>query len=184
MNKRMKYLAMALTVFLFCTAGSCTGEDESKDSKTVRRQEEQYTKGQPPPAAAWSQKRQNIIDIETAQIVTTVTTTFFFNQGIQNPIKICPSIGFPIPATDQLTNPEKVLDRREGDVVIAQQETTGVFTGDTSGTYVICVDENGKGRIVYWEGFVQAETGEATWDREQGMIIPKGESTATVSVEK
>jgi len=68
--------------------------------------------------------------------------------------------------------------------VIAQQETTGVYTGDTSGTYVICIDESGGGRITYWEGPVETETGEATWNSELHQIESTGKSTAEVVIKK
>ena len=158
---------------------------QEEESKVVESNEKQLLTAQPAPTGAWSQIRQNIIDIEQAQITTTATTTFMFHMGNPNPVKICSSIGFPIPATYQLTNPQKIVDRSNSDdVVIAQQETTGVHTGDTSGTYVICIGDDGAGRIAYWEGPVETETGQAKWNPDTELIESIGTSTAVVSTEK
>jgi hypothetical protein len=102
-------------------------------------------------------------------------------MGTNNPIKSCPSIGFPVASTAQLTNPEQLVGGSHNsntiEGVIAQQEPNGVYTGDSSGTYVICVAPNGVRYITYWEGDVQTEGGPAHWDKAQGMIVMDGAPT-------
>lgn len=181
MNRKIIILALVLGVAL-------TGCDDKQTANqteraTVARNQKRLVVAQPPPEFNWSQIRQNLIDIQQAQGQTTATTTFFFNQGVVNPVKSCASIGFPIPATYQLTNPEAMATKYQSPYTLPQQDTTGVFSGDTSATYVICLDDSGKGRITYWEGFVQTETGEARWDREQGLIVSVGKSSAQVNTE-
>lgn len=181
-------ILVAILGALTLTAGSCDGEtsDANKtERKSVESSQRKLAVAQPLPTGDWSQLRQNLIEIETAQINTTATTTFFFNQGVVDPVKTCQSVGFPIPASYQLSNPEAVAinDAQSGTLSLPQQETTGVYTGDTTGTYVICIDGKGKGRITYWEGFVQTETGPATWNTEQHMIVSSGESTAAVTTD-
>lgn len=124
---------------------------------------------QPVPHYNYSQIRQNLIELETAQANGVQTTSFFFNMGERDPIQICPSIGAPIATTTQLTNPqEQVRDPNGGSVpgssVLAQMDPNGVYTGQSSGTYVMCVAQDGKPYANYWEGFVQTIFGPASWN--------------------
>lgn len=142
----------------------------------------QLQQAQPTPNFNYSQLRQNLIEIETAQANATQTTSFFFNLGVTDPIMSCPSIGYPIPASYQLTNPDqKVVDH---DLTIAQSEVTGVYTGDTTGTHVVCIDGQGRGYDNYWEGFVSAVTGPAVWDSEAHQIRLTGAPTSEFTTEQ
>jgi len=90
--------------------------------------------------------------------------------------KSCPSIGFPTPTTAQLTNP--LQDVGTGGP-IGQLEPNGVYTGDSTGTYVVCVAPNGTKYVSYWEGDVQTEGGPAHWDDTKGQIVLDGAPTVT-----
>lgn len=177
---KLKYVAVVgLLALAACSSGA-----QSKESKIANEQLAGFLTAQPVPIFNWSQLRQNLIELETAQANTTATTSFFFNQGVQDPIASCPSIGFPIPSTYQLTNPSKAVGGPEsGNVTVAQIESTGVYTADTSGTYVICIDTNGKGYAFYWEGFVSTVTGPATWDTEAHNVTLTGAATGAFSTE-
>ena len=87
------------------------------------------------------------------------------------PLYSCPSIGDPIPITDQLTNPEKTAGRNSSSTAIGQMEPTGVFTGDSAGTNVICLGAGGEPYKLYWEGFVMASSVELIWDG--SAMVPK-----------
>ena len=174
-----KILAIATFVVLSVGLASCKEEPTKQDARKHDQAVSAsilsaYQKSQPIPRFNWSQLRQNLIEIESAQAKTTATTSFFFNQGIQDPINSCPSIGFPIPATYQLTNPQQVVTSGYGDsrsgTAIPQVEANGVFTADTTGTYVICIDAKGKPYAFYFEGFVGTVTGPAKWNIESHSI--------------
>jgi len=47
---------------------------------------------------------------------------------------------------------------------VSQIDPNGVYQGNSTGTYVICLNAQGKPYAVYWEGFVQAVTGVARWN--------------------
>lgn len=164
-----------------CDSGTDSSTATQNDQAVTNSQLLRYQKNQPVPAFDWSQYRQTIIDVEQAQVHGTATTSFFFNLGTPNPIKSCPSIGFPVATTAQLTNPDQVElhqgNYNGGNVVISQQEPNGVYTGDSSGTYVVCVSKSGQKYVTYWEGDVQTEGGAAHWDRSQGQIVLDGEPT-------
>lgn len=145
-----------------CQGNDATTKTQQHDRAAAARQLTAYQNNQAVPVFTWSQLRQNLIEIETAQAQTTQTTSFFFNQGVQDPVSSCPSIGFPIPSTYQLTNPAAKVPNH--DLTLPQVEANGVYTGDTSGTFVICIDAQGKAYADYWEGFVKTVTGPAKWD--------------------
>lgn len=178
----IKIAAVAIVALLTLSACSETSNRNatvSQEKKTATQQLEQYLQSQPVPQFTWSQLRQNLIEIQTAQADTTVTTSFFFNQGVVDPVHSCASIGFPIPGTYQLTNPEQKL--RDSEAVIAQLEATGVYTGETTGTTVICVDDDGRGYASYWEGFVSTVAGPAEWDDTAKRVVLTGAPSAEFS---
>lgn len=142
--------------------GACTVADTARRDDQKRSGEilVDMQNAHPVPKFPRSQLRQNLVEIVTAQAETTQTTTFFFNLGVVDPVNSCPSIGFPIPATMQLTNPLQIAT---GGVAVPQVEPTGIFSGETTGTYVMCIDAQGRAYVIYWEGFVQTLTGPAEW---------------------
>jgi hypothetical protein len=163
-KKIILFLVVLLSLPVAAFAGVTKDEKEQSDRiLSVFRQ------AQPVPERPWSQLRQSLIEIEVAQMDTTVTTSFFFNTGIKDPIDVCPSIGFAIPASYQLTNPFRTAGSSDN-VAVGQLEANGVYTAGSTGTYVMCVV--GKGlNASYWEGFVKTEVGIAHWDSSLGRIV-------------
>ena len=184
-----RYLSVALllgmlTGFLTActpdTAESTANRDKAKSASQLAR----YQAVQPAPAFDWSQYRQTLIDVESAQVHGTLTTTFFFNQGVTDPVKSCPSIGFAVPSTAQLTAPEQVIYDEHGNVTTQQIESSGVYTGDSSGTYVVCISSAGIRYVTYWEGFVETEGGPADWNTKTHSIETTGKPTVTTKEHK
>lgn len=174
----MRKVIVALMLAAGLLLGACSdigGSGDSaraKDEKTTEQILSDLQKAHPLPRFDRSQLRQNLTEIVTSQAEATQTTTFFFNQGVTDPIHVCPSIGFPIPATSQLTNPEDVGGGSgdEGYYTVPQVEPTGIYTGETSATYAICVDANGEAFAQYWEGFINTVAAPATWDAENKRV--------------
>lgn len=190
MNKRIIIGVVGILAVVALSVGCDSMNPPSsnqKDQNVSQSILDGYQKAQPVPVKPWSQLRQNLIEIESSQADTTQTTSFFFNQGVPDPLISCPSIGFPIPSTYQLTNPEQVINKGQydnGSVVIPQIEANGVFTGDTSGTYVICIDATGKPYASYWEGFVNTVTGPAVWDKDAKTVKLTGPPSFDFTKEK
>jgi hypothetical protein len=67
---------------------------------------------------------------------------------------------------------------------VAQIESNGVYTGDTTGTFVMCIGTNGRPFALYHEGFVSTVTGPAHWDSGKGEIVIDGPSSAAFSGSK
>jgi hypothetical protein len=142
------------------------------DRDTTRNGFEKLQASQPTPIYDYSQLRQNLIEIQDAQANSTQTTSFFFLEGV-GLIGSCPSIGFPVASTTQLTNPESKYSKK--DFVITQGEPTGVYTAESTGTYTICVDGDGQPYANYFEGYVQTVTGPAEF--KDGQIVLTGAPT-------
>lgn len=173
----MKRIALAVLVAsVALTVAACgSGNAGNKAAILEYRQQGQATYAldlaQPVPHFNFSQLRQNLIELETAQATGVQTTSFFFNQGVRDPVQSCPSIGAPIPTTTQLTNPQQVqkdnaapINNGGGNAVIGQEDPTGVYSGHSTGTYVMCITADGKPYADYWEGFVQTVFGPASWN--------------------
>jgi hypothetical protein len=175
-------MASAAVVALTFSLAACSDSATRADQDATNTQLDRYQKNQPIPQSDWSQYRQTVLDVESAQIHGVATTTFFFNLGTDKPIKVCPSIGFPVASTAQLTNPDQSVGSQGA--VIAQQEPNGVYTGNSSGTYVVCVAPNGTKYISYWEGDVHTEGGPAHWDATQALIVLDGAPTVASTDKK
>ena len=172
-----KFAAIAAILALVIGLSACEDEGTRNDKQATNRQLEQYQKVQPVPFYDWSQYRQTVISVIDAQAKGTATTSFFFNIGVQNPFKVCSSIGYPVATTAQITSPDQKVD--SVDAVISQMEPSGVYTGDSSGTYVVCVVD-GSPVPTYWEGYIHTEGGPAHWDTKVGMIVNDGKPTVEV----
>lgn len=163
---------------LLGSLAACTPSSTENDRKATDAQLHKYQANQPIPQADWSQYRQSVIDITNAQIHGMATTSFFFLEGVDHPIGKCPSIGYPVPSTAQLTNPDQQVS---SGATVAQAEPNGTFTGESTATYVICVAPNGTKYPDYWEGYVRSVGGPAEWDSTKKEIVLIGDPTVTAS---
>jgi hypothetical protein len=173
--QKLKALGLiVVAVIAAVTLTACEDNGTKSDEAATNKQLEQYQKVQPIPFYEWSQYRETITSIADAQAKGTATTSFFFTQGVQKPIKVCPSIGYPVPSTAQLTSPDQAIGANGA--TIGQMEPTGVYTGESTGTYVVCIIQ-GKAVPTYWEGFVHTEGSPAEWDEESQQIVNTGAPT-------
>jgi hypothetical protein len=189
--RRLAILLAALAACVLfvsgCSSTSKPASGEKKESDAQHRVTESLVTNQPIPSGNYSQMRQTLIEVERAQIEGAQTTSFFFNQGVQDPVKSCPSIGTPIPNTASLTNPSQVTKvdlsgsgSANESQTIHQMDPNGIYVPDSStGTYVLCVADSGKPYVSYWEGFVQTEYAPATWDKNAHEVKLTGAPTAT-----
>lgn len=164
-------IAGVVAAVLLVSASSCQGPSEGQRQENAQQQAvtQQLVKNQPLPAFGYSQMRQNLIEIETAQATGVQTTTFFFNQGVADPLFTCPSIGVPIPNTSSLSNPIAVElhqgTESGGNVAIGQMDPNGTYIPESStGTYVVCLDAQARPFATYWEGFIKTVFAPAKWN--------------------
>lgn len=178
-NTKRTALAALAVVTLGLTVAAC--DDGTTAQKNERQQAsagiDNLLRAQPVPAFSFSQIRQNLIELQTAQANGTITTSFFLNMGSNDPVFQCSSIGAPIPATSELTNPlqtEKHTGDGGGNTVLNQMDPTGVYTGESTGTYIMCVGQSGQVNPVYWEGTVLSAFGPAHWDKATHSMVIDG----------
>ena len=187
MKSRKSMIAIAALAFtlILSSCSSGTTDANAKDQAVSADILTKFQISQPVPKFDWSQIRQTLIDVETAQAQSIQTTSFFFNQGVQDPYFVCPSIGFPVAATTQLTNPlQSEWGSNGATAVTAQVDPNGVFSGNSTGTYVLCVNSAGQTYGQYAEAFVHTVAAPASWNSKSHSVEITGAPTYKFTTKK
>lgn len=167
----MKKTSITITLMALILIGAaCTttktrrqsGQNAASEQKAVSDGFSRLSNSQQIPSFDWSQERQTLIDVERARATGAATTSAGYLEGI-GLIWWCPSIGAPVPSTYQLSADQQWVDL-PGDhttdrVQVQQGEPTGTYIGQSSGTWTLCLDNNGKKFAAYWEGYVSSTIG-------------------------
>lgn len=150
----VKMFALPLLFVAFVGADDCSGGQDfrDRDRDIVNDQQAHYASTQPIPFFDYSMPRDVLIQIYRA-IIAGNRNTYTIVESITGETKWeCPSIGYPIPADTQLTNPLKTAYHYHDSAVIEQPEPNGLFSSkNTDGTWILCVDINGKPVPIYTE---------------------------------
>jgi hypothetical protein len=163
------------------TTGTATGDQLSQQQQQADTTQLEYAV--PLPSFGFSELRFELVQIEAVQALGINSTSYGFEPGIQHPAWTCPSIGLPVPATDQLSNPDQAQwNSGSGGnnawavagVAVGQEDPNGVFQGDTTGTYSLCVTPTGHQYLQYNEGYTDATTAPSHWDAASGQIVLTG----------
>jgi len=184
---KIKITALAATVTVLLTGAACTSQNTGQALENKQQQQDtaSLVNNQPIPHFNYSQERAALIEAETIAANGTATTSFFFNQGVADPIGSCPSIGLGIPDSAQLSNPQQVNNTGNSTVTIGQMDPFGVYAPSSStGTYVDCVNSSGQEYLVRWEGFVETVTAPAVWDTATHSVRLVGAPTVTIKTAK
>ena len=162
--RRTWSIATLLILGVLCLP-CCNGNSaDVRESQQVGEQQRVYADTQPAPRFNWSQDRDSLIQIYKLKNEARVTHSVVRAQGTGEILWDCPSVGFPIPADTQLTNPQQVTNADssvscECRNVIEQAEPNGLFSSkNTDGTYVLCVLDDGTISPQYTEDKVSAFT--------------------------
>jgi len=156
-----KLLVLPLIGFAGLMLSGCTDSTDTEAS-AVEDQQKLFVNNQPAPVFDWSLERHLLIQLYKARndAVNTYTKVRNFNGQV---IFECNSIGFPIPANTQLTNPDKIADSlyQGGFAILPQPEPNGLYTSpSTAGTFVFCLNDDGTVSPSYFEADVEAHTKE------------------------
>ena len=190
MNKAtvFKTLGLVLSVVL-CTAdsGGCTTDTSSGTTTEQSQQASAYSNlinNQPAPTYDWSQEREIAIQLYNARQGAVATFSVVQSPYTGKVLWSCNSIGFPLPYSTQLTNPEFVYDPPDvqGVYVLPQSEPNGLFPPpESAATWVPCVNSKGQISPVYEEKdvtvFMQPMVQNA-----DGSLVPVSGSTPSVSI--
>lgn len=146
----MKKVVIITLVVLALIAIGCVQESVTRDTVAVDDQQKIYRINQPIPKFDWSQDRSVLIQIYMAKNQARNTYSIITSQGTGELVAQCPSVGYPLAADTQLTNPLQKLNSYES--VVEQAEPNGLYSSkNTDATYVLCVRKNGDIAPVYTE---------------------------------
>jgi hypothetical protein len=169
--------AILLTTGIAACMSSGNGSSNGNSITNAQQQKDdtQFAYVQPLPFFPFSQIRQTVIEAEAIDALGIASTTFDFVPGIGHPVLVCPSIGVPVPATDELSNPVVAQWSYSGNdgtagVGVGQEEPDGIFAGDTSGTNGLCVNSGGGQYLNYDEAYDISVTAPAYWDAATSTI--------------
>jgi hypothetical protein len=168
MKKYLKYVAIALVAVVSLAACSDSkeadqgGQNARDEQRAVSTGFSRLADSQQIPSFDWSQERQTLIDVETIRANGATSTSRFFLEGV-GLVGWCPSTGAAVPSSFQLSSTSQYVDLPGDDTrtqyPIDQGEPTGVYVGDSTGTWVICLDDAGNKFGQYWEGYVMTTVG-------------------------
>lgn len=184
LNKN-KIVAGALAVVTAASLAACTSTNGNTTEKAQQQKDTTTLVNQQPiPGYNYSQIRQNLIDIENAEANGAQSTSFFFNFGVRDPYMSCPSIGAPIANTTSLSNPFQSNPDNSASVV-GQMDPNGVYPPtNSSGTWVLCIGQDGKITPQYAEETVHAVFAPAVWDDATHQIKIIGSASVNFTVKK
>ena len=173
MNRKIIATGAAVAIF----AIGCGSTSVYNEQAAVDAQQQQYAKVQPVPYFDYSTQRGLLIDIYKSQNENHQTWAVVTSYSGQLVFE-CESQGYPIPASYQLTNSLRNVGTGGP---VAEAEPNGLFSGATSGTYVMCIRDNGQVSPIYTENNVQMFPFRVTVDANGTIHDAGGDSTITVA---
>jgi len=176
----MKKILVVLFVLMVFVLTSCGTDTSDIEQGQQREAVNSIITNQPiPNLGGYSFERQIVIETYLAR--NNIIATYAYMISMDGKIiEICPSIGYPIPYSTQLTNPERTMNDYIEGSVIANAEPNGLYPpGDAAATLVQCVQSDGSVSPVYIEWYVLAFPYRIASDFQLQKI---GESTFTVPV--
>lgn len=152
-----------------CSTTSSNGNNI--ESKQQQQDTLNLERSQPLPAVFYSQERENLIDIELAEVNVVRTTSFVPTMTGDALLYSCPSIGFGIPDSASLSNPSQIGwnyngwgNGRMDSGVIGQMDPNGIYAPTASeGTWIICLSTTGQPYISRFEDRTDTVGGPAEW---------------------
>lgn len=155
------FLLAAVLLVSGAWSSSCNSAGASgQEANAVNRQQDLYTRNQPAPTFDFSLDRYLMIELYKARNTAVATYSYVQSEYTGKILWSCPSIGFPIPAATQLTNPEEDEYWNTASsvhITIPQAEPNGLYSPATAdGTYVMCLDTDGQVAPRYEERHVFA----------------------------
>lgn len=157
---------------------ACDANNITVERRAVDQQQNLLVKTQPVPYYEFSLERDVVIQLYNARNDARLTHSVVTAMGTGQALWDCPSIGFPIPADVQLTNPVK----ETGGTTIEQPEPNGLYSSkNTDATWVLCAD-GGEVTPVYSEQKVLTFPYPVIVDYVTGTILRDGEATTTIDI--
>lgn len=156
-----KLIIFVLALILVLSLTSCATSQQSREQNQQAAGVASITDNQPvPDLGGFSLERQIVIQTYLARNRAIATYAYMFTMDGKI-VEICPSIGYPIPYSTELTSPNVSLGLGQGagyqGSVVANPEPNGLYPpGDAAATLVQCVNPDGTVTPVYIEWYVLA----------------------------
>lgn len=174
----MKKIFVVMMVATVALLAGCGNWQQSQapyhaESKIVARQQDIYNKAEPIQVFNYSMERHLMIQLYQVRNTTVQTWSYVVSKYTNSIVFECPSIGYPIPAGMQLTNPDKTVEGHwQGEFTsIPQPEPNGLYSSpSTDGTYIMCTNPDGTITPVYSEPNVMAFAQRMKMDH--GVLVP------------
>lgn len=182
MKRLIPLLLILILVLSACRTSTQTEIEQQQQAGGVAS----ITTNQPvPDLGGYSFERQIVVETYRARNNTIATYSYMITMD-GNIIEICPSIGYPIPYSTQMTNPQvptrNCVDGYCFDGVVSNPEPNGLYPpGDAAATLVQCVNPDGSVSPVYIEWYVLAFPYQIASDLQLTRL---GESSFSVDVNK
>jgi hypothetical protein len=152
--KRIVLVLVLLSLVLSGCLATSSNDIERAQSETAQMS---IIQNQPAPdLGGYSFEREIVIQTYLARNNTIATYAYMFTMDGKL-IEICPSIGYPIPYSTQITSPDKGEVFYGESLVLQNAEPNGLYPpGDAAATLVQCTNEDGSVTPVYIEWYVLA----------------------------
>jgi len=181
--KKKIILCFILLVFSVMLV-ACDETQPQTESQQVNQQQQTFSSNQPLHTYDYSPERDELQQIYDARMKVVNTWTVIYSYG--KAVFVCPSKGYPIPYTTQLTNPDQVTsgsDTANPGVVIPQAEPNGLYTGQTTATWVLCI-RNGQLLPVYSESDALAFPYPVQIGSDGNVQDAGGDSSVSIAIKK
>ena len=195
-------VAFCLLALSACTADECTNTPAptANQSESAAQNDGllQVHRNQPAPQVDWSFDREVVIQMFLARQHGVATYSVVYDQYAAPGSRIefaCPSLGYPVPYSTQITNPHTaervVLGYRQNEygsahteaVVVDQAEPNGLFPPPSSeATWVPCVSDGGQLQPQYVEDRVSTFAYPVQEDA-HGRLVRLPGSTSSVNID-
>ena len=196
--KRFTFLAALSVLAISVGCQQYPAPPSARETRSVARQQAQYSKGQPVPAFNWSLERDLLIKLYGIRNQK-VSTHSVWRSDYGTIEGDCPSFGYGMPYDVSLTNPLQATDiDNQGHehqhhgfdrggiggalVAIGQAEPNGIFSSqNTAATWVFCVGDAGSLEPVYVESKVTVYPGDVVVDYDTNRVTRTGKANVTVA---
>lgn len=192
MNKfKLRYLPLLVVLALITMAASeCGGSANSQDTDATNAQLQQYNNaGLKVHYYTYSWERWELLIITDFRATKLENTwSIWVGDGTGEPIDMCPSKGYPIPYSTEVTNPQMIdWNGGSGYGVVSQMDPFGTYPSQsTAATWILCVEPDGSLQLQYSEPQVLAYAHPVAivFDGQRGMyrIVRVGEANPTTAV--
>lgn len=154
--KGKSFLLTLVVLLISAMLVSCMESVSQEERKQQTTANLAIVQNQPlPDLGGYSFERQIVIETYYARNNTIATYAYMISMDGKI-IEICPSIGYPIPYSTQLSNPMKVEYQSSGAVIPNAEPNSLYPPSDAAATLVQCVNPDGSVSPVYIEWYVLA----------------------------